>query len=166
MGGRRSHRCSAKVAPGSERIAIFALGDKFHLLKDFTTDTTALREAVDDYEGERPFLGVDQDFPKAYPCDVFKEQPPPADPVAFAVRQEQRLSNTLEALKTIARRMKTVSGEKSLLWVTAGFPPPASRQAVESVMAELADAKVKLLAVDARGQLADKHDRRMWTFRR
>jgi VWFA-related protein len=140
-----------KVAPGSERIAIFALGDKFHLLQDFSADTAVLREAVDDYKGERPFLGVDMDFPKAYPCDVFKEQPPPDDPAVFAVRQEQRLSNTLDALKTIARRMKTVSGEKSLLWVTAGFPPPASHQALENAMAELADAKVKLLAVDARG---------------
>jgi VWFA-related protein len=144
-----------RLPQNAGRIAIFALGDTFHLLHDFSTDAASLREALGDYPGERPFLGVDLDYPKTTPpCGVFTGHAPAPDP-DIAIRQEQRLSNTLDALRTIARRMKSIPGEKSLLWVTAGFPPPVSHQGLESVIAELADAKVRLLPVDARGVPAD-----------
>lgn len=145
-------RVLEKLPQGTERIALFTLGDKFSLLSDFSTDAASVQGLVDDYHGERPFFGVDLDYPsKDYPCDVFKPRPPPPNVEEFAFRQEQRLTSTLDALRLIARRMKTVQGEKSLLWITGGFPPPSSHQSMESAVAQLADAKVKLFPVDARG---------------
>ncbi len=138
-----------KLPEGRDRIAIFALGDELHLLIDFSTDAASLHEAMDDYEGERPAIGVDLDHPeKPFECRGDAAMEPP-QPDAF--KRELRLSRTLEALTTIATRMKSFPGEKSLLWVTGGFAPPPEHQEMELVMRELEAAKVRLYPIDARG---------------
>jgi VWFA-related protein len=129
-----------KLAPDTDRIAIFALGDELRLLHDFSTDTASLRAAVDHYDGEQPFIGV-------------SEGPEKHDDPFAAFYQEQRWSRTLDALTAIARIMMDAPGQKSLLWVTAGFPPPPSHGDIESAMHELAAAKLILYPVDARGIL-------------
>jgi VWFA-related protein len=137
----------AKLAPNTDRIAIFTLGDELHLLHDFSTDTASLREAVDHYDGEQPFIGVGGGVGGGVGEKTHD------DPFA-AFYQEQRWSRTLDALTAIARIMQDAQGQKNLLWVTAGFPPPASHQDIESAMRELAGAKLMLYPVDARGILA------------
>jgi VWFA-related protein len=147
-----------KLPPGTDRIAIFALGDQLHLLYDFSTDTASLRAAVDHYEGEQPFFGVDQArSSNPFSAELASEdvlRPKTHDDPFAGFAQELRLSRTLDALQAIARIMKDAQGEKNLLWVTAGFPPPASHQGIESAMRELAAAKLMLYPVDARGILA------------
>jgi VWFA-related protein len=147
-----------KLPPGADRIAIFALGDELHLLHDFSTDTASLRAAVDKYDGEQPFFGVEQ----AHPSSIFSAQVS-SDDVLHAVKSDDpfadfardlRLSRTLDALRAIAGIMKNAQGEKNLLWVTAGFPPPTSHRDIEGAMRELAAAKLMLYPVDARGVLA------------
>jgi VWFA-related protein len=130
-----------KLPAEVDRIAIFALGDELHFLHDFSTDTASLRAAVDHYDGEQPLVGVSEGS-KTHD-----------DPFA-AFYQEQRWSRTLDALTAIASIMKDAQGEKNVLWVTAGLPPPASHQDIEGAMRDLAAAKVMLYPVDARGVLA------------
>ncbi len=147
-----------KLPPGRDRIAIFALGDDLHLLHDFSTDTASLRAAVDHYDGEQPFFGVDQSrSSNPSSAEISSEavlHPKKSDDPSAGFAQELRLSRTLDALQAIARIMRDAQGEKNLLWVTAGFPPPAAHLGIEGAMRELAAAKLMLYPVDARGVLA------------
>jgi VWFA-related protein len=140
----------AKLSNDTGRIAIFALGDELHLLHDFSRDTASLKEAADDYEGEQPYIGVDQDYPDVPLICPWVTPEKPRTPFA-AFNQELRVSRTLEGFAKIARRMKDFQGEKSLLWVSAAFPPPPAHQEMERVAHELAVAKVKLFPVDPGG---------------
>jgi VWFA-related protein len=60
----------SKLPPG-DCIAIFALGDNFHLLHDFSTDYASLRAAVEKYEGEHPLNGVGEPGPGGAPEPEF-----------------------------------------------------------------------------------------------
>ena len=146
--GRKAVSEMLRNLPQSEdMIAIFALGDSLHLLHAFSTNTASLRAAVDGYEGEHPYIGVKE----AAPFSVGAAPPPGADPFSTGV---QRLALTLGALAEVARNMRGVPGEKNLLWVTGGFPPPEDHQDIEAVTRQLAAAKVMLYPIDARGLIA------------
>jgi VWFA-related protein len=140
--------------PQGDLVAILALGDELRLLHDFSNDKDSLQAAANKYDGEQPFIGVEPSRPdNRFSALVSSEElahPGPPDPFAVA-NQELRLSRTLDAFTTIARRMRDFQGEKSLLWVTAGFPPPPAHQEMERAARELAAAKVKLNPVDPRG---------------
>ena len=143
----------AKLPQSAGRIAIFALGDELQLLHDFSNNTASLREAVDGWEGEQPFIGVDQDQQQDHPGAPLCPRVTPSKPVGPVAEfhQELRVSQTLDALTAIARRMRDFQGEKSLLWVSEAFPPPPAHQELERAMRELAAAKVRLYPVDPEG---------------
>jgi VWFA-related protein len=139
----------AKLPPG-DRIAIFALGDKLHLLHDFSDDYASLREAVDEYEGERPLLGIgDHKGPVFLPGDDLE--------------QRNRILDTLDALTSITHRMARNPGRKNLLWISDAFPlqfnSMVGRQPLlnlfhketEQAMRELAAADVALYPVSPHG---------------
>ncbi len=155
-----------KSPRGPDRIAIFTLGDKLRLLHDFTDDGDALRAVVERYGTGLPSSGVDDPLAAsdghAAPPPLTVGPPgarglmtvrPSGDTPADPARQSQRLILTLDALRTIARMMKDAPGEKNLLWVTAGFPPPSEHQSIQSAMRDLAAAKLMLYPIDARGIL-------------
>jgi VWFA-related protein len=79
--------------------------------------------------------------------------PPPPDAESLRLA-EQRLTITLNAFTGIARRLKSLRGEKSLVWMTAGFLPPDNLHGVYEVSAQLRSAKVRLYPIDARGLIA------------
>lgn len=134
----------------TDQIAIFALGDELQLLHDFSNDKASLQEAVDDYDEEPPIIGVDQDDPYVpFGCPRMTPATPKGPVAAF--NQEERVSRTLDTFLKIAARMKSVRGEKSLLWVSEAFPPPPSHRGMERAVSELAAAKVKLFPVDPAG---------------
>jgi VWFA-related protein len=169
-----------KVPHGPDCIAIFALGDDLRVLHDFSDDMGVLRAAVERYNGELTRNGVDD--PVA-PLAGHVTPPPtggapgardsklpvaPGFPLADPYRQVERLTLTVDALRAIARMMKDAPGEKNLLWVTAGFPPPdGTRQEIQSAMHALAAAKILLYPVDARGVLDGRgfaNAQRLWEF--
>jgi VWFA-related protein len=125
---------------GEDRIAILALGENLHLIHPFSPYRASLRETVDGYEGELPASGV------VDPLDPWNPDPD-SDPFLG----ERRLTITLNALLEIAGEMKDVPGEKSLLWITSGFPPPDDHQSIADGTRALAAARVMLYPVDARG---------------
>jgi len=159
-----------RLPQGRDKLAIFALDDRLHLLHDFSRDKESLRAAVDHYGGQRPYLGVDstggaQSFDSEHPArpqgignGPTKNRPPaplPLPPDAAAhPNMYRRLLSTLDAFKAIARIMKEAPGEKNLLWVTAGFPSlSGSHEDIQDAMRDLAAAKLMLYPVDARGVL-------------
>jgi len=137
---------------GDNKIAIFVLGDELRLLHDFSTDTAALRAAVDGYAGERPHNGTAEASPFAGGFSLAATVPA-SNKGAFQF-EEERLAATLAAFTRIARNMRDARGEKSLLWITGGFPPPEDHGDIEAATHELANSNVVLFPVDARGLVA------------
>jgi hypothetical protein len=67
---------------------------------------------------------------------------------------QNRIESTLEALRLISRSMGGASGRKSLLWITAGFPPYTNyRDRIESTIAAVNQHNVAVYSVDTRGLL-------------
>jgi len=164
-----------KLPQGRDKFAIFALDDSLHLLHDFSRDKASLRAAVERYGGKIPRLGVASAgaaaaFDSEHTARTqgtgngpSKNRPPSPLPLppdaAVAQRMNQRLLSTLDAFKAIAGIMKQAPGEKSLLWVTAGFTALAgSHQDIQDAMRDLAAAKLMLYPVDARGVISGLHD--------
>jgi VWFA-related protein len=159
----------AKLPQGRDKLAIFALDDKLHLLHDFSRDTASLRAAVDHYRGQYPRIGVDaatsaQSFQADHTptsqapgggMSQGKMASMPVRPPSTGPLPDRRLLTTLDAFKAIARIMKEAPGEKNLLWVTAGFRVLAGfHPDVQDAMRDLAAAKLMLYPIDARGVLA------------
>ncbi len=62
---------------------------------------------------------------------------------------------TLDALTEVARLVKGAPVEKNLIWITAGFTPSGRmHDEIRRTMQTLADAKILLYPVDARGVLS------------
>jgi VWFA-related protein len=102
----------------ADSIAIFALGDQLRMLHDFSPLKFGLRGAMDGYEGE----------PNHLPADNW-------------------LLWRVKALTDMAHYLKDIPGEKNLLWVATGFPPPPDMQLVVPAIRELAAARVSLYPV-------------------
>ena len=140
------------LPPGENRIAIFVLGDELRLLHDFSSDTASLRAAVDGYTGEHPHNGTVDPAPFSGEFSLAATVPATnKGPFPF---EEDRLAATLAAFTKIARNMRDVRGEKSLLWVTGGFLPPEDHRDIEASTHALASSNVILFPIDARGLVA------------
>jgi VWFA-related protein len=130
----------------------FRAGDELRLLHDFSTDTASLRMAVEAWEGEHPHNGAVDPPPFSGGFSLSATVPVSnKGPFPF---EEQRLAATLAAFTKIARNMREVRGEKSLLWVTGGFLPPEDHGDIEAATHALASSNVILFPVDARGLIA------------
>jgi VWFA-related protein len=102
----------------ADTIAIFALGDELRKLHDFSPLKFGLRGAMESYEGE----------PIHVPADNW-------------------LLWRVKALVDLAHYLKDTPGEKNLLWVATGFPPPPDMQEVVPAIRELSAARVALYPV-------------------
>jgi VWFA-related protein len=121
------------------------------LLCDFTADPALLRSSLDGYRTEQLPIGATSTSLASATTSL---NAPPARIADQPVFEEQRLSITLDAFKEIARRMQSLPGEKNLVWMTAGFPPPEDRHDFDGAIRQLRAAEVRLYPVDARGLIA------------
>ena len=142
-----------KVRQDQDKTAIYVLAEELRLLSNFTTDTEILRAVIDHYPTEQLPIGAVAPAPVTGRVSALGAPAPPRDPESIRLA-EQRLEITLDAFSRIASRMKTLPGEKSLVWMTAGFPPPGDPQRFYAVIEQLRAAKVRLYPIDARGLLA------------
>jgi VWFA-related protein len=143
-----------KLQEGKDRIAIYVLRGELRLLCDFTADPEILRSVLDSYQPEQLPIGAVPPPPPSRPSSVSAGTLPPTPSEESVRLAGQRLTITLEALTGIARRLKSLPGEKSLVWMTAGFPPPHDPHGVDEVSAQLRAVKVRLYPIDARGLIA------------
>jgi VWFA-related protein len=156
-------RALGQIPPG-ERIAIFVLGDDLRLLHDFSSDSASLKALVERFSGAAPRGKLD---PVANPLaaefsysDLLRSKEPSSGPWA-AIQQRQRILETLDALRAIARLVKGVPGQKNLLWLSAAFPlslgGPGALGAesfhddASLTTRELNAANVTIYPIDARG---------------
>jgi VWFA-related protein len=142
----------------AERVAIYAFGDRFRVIHDFTSDRTSLLARLKAYHGEAP---TGNDMLEELDLDMGASSTPTKSFV------QGRILDTLEALEAIANHVKGIPGRKNLLWLSAGFPltigdpsltAPGQRVAYRSfgpemarTMAALNDANVSVYPIDARG---------------
>jgi VWFA-related protein len=136
-----------KLAPDENRIAIYVLADGLRLLCNFMTDLNVLQSTLDTHWVEQLPIGAVSP-PTLAATSRVQANP---DPPQFA---DQRLSITVEAFRTLARRLKIIPGEKSLVWVTGGFAPSDSRGTLYDALRQLTAAQVRLYPIDARGLIA------------
>jgi VWFA-related protein len=136
----------------AERVAIYAFGDRFRVIHDFSSDKASLLARLKAYHGEAPKgsdLLEDLDLGYGFP-------PPRLQKMYF---DQGRILDTLGALETIANYVKGMPGRKNLLWLSGAFPlvvgaAHTSRRfepEMKRTVAALNDANVSVYPIDARG---------------
>jgi len=138
-----------KLPESPDKIAMYTLGEDLRMLCDFTSDIDITRTVLEKDKAEQLDIGA---LPLTPAAAIGRFQSIGAtDPFPNA---ERRQEITLDAFRRIARRMKGMPGEKSLLWMTAGFIPSNDPHGLYEVIRQLRDAKVRLYPIDARGLIA------------
>jgi VWFA-related protein len=151
-----------------DRIALYTLGQKLHVLHDFTSDTPSLLAALAKYEGQlNPQLA-------ASTPEVSNTGLPQKDAFLNFVYHDEanqritdRVSRTILAMREIADHVAAVPGRKNLVWVSGSFPfsvgfngeenaPQIDQRLVfvkeiETASQALTNANVAVHPVDARG---------------
>jgi VWFA-related protein len=130
-----------------DRIAIYTLGSRLHVLTDFTSDPTQIQRALLRHRGK---IADDLKASKPDPSntgnawlDALTDESN-AKLADLAISKRTRL--TLAALQAIAHHVERVPGRKNLIWLSGDFPFAATRV--------LSDANVAVYPVDARGLVA------------
>jgi VWFA-related protein len=128
-----------------DHVALYTLGPNLRVLHDFTTDSETLVATLKNYVGKESHE-VEASEPGPEPTSITVITPnvgnAPAQsstsltPITVGLedylRQTQQQSadwysmdrtlRTLDALKTIARRLSHLPGRKNLIWVSSSFP--------------------------------------------
>jgi VWFA-related protein len=117
--------------PATERVAVFVLGDSLSLLHDFSQDMASLLAALNQHTNRvNPEVAASQsagvssnslsgDRTTAAQWDGFLKSSnrPYADHA-----ETVRATRTAAALETIAGHLQGISGRKTLIWISGGFP--------------------------------------------
>lgn len=115
--------------PSGQPIAVYALGSKLHMLQDFTTDPSLLREAI--RKAKDSAMGVRRETSNAadLPAGMLEMMPEAMlqNVLRFGQEQvinqmDQRVSLTLEQLGALARSLAGYPGRKNLIWLSEAFP--------------------------------------------
>lgn len=106
-----------------DRVAVYVLSTKLTVLQDFSSDSSALLRALTRYEQRDSLQLAASEF------QVQVSNDPAVDAFLNAANQNMgdvetisRATTTADALEGIANHLVRLSGRKSLLWVTGGFP--------------------------------------------
>jgi VWFA-related protein len=160
--------------PAHKRLAVYVLGNSLRLVQDFTDDPRLLLAAI-----EKVMPRASHDYQITTTADP--TLPPTSNVAqgssarTAAMSQylheflgrypdlgfRERTGPTLAALREVARHLKDSPGRKSIVWVAGSFPPiyvelgrylNANYQGeIRRVINELADARIAVYGVDARG---------------
>jgi VWFA-related protein len=112
-----------------------------------------LRTVIDRHRPEQLPIGAMPPPPITRSASAVNALAPLRSPESISLA-EQRFEITVDALSKVANRMKSLPGEKDLVWMTAGFPPPDDPRRFYEVSEQLRAARVRLYPIDARGFLA------------
>ncbi len=149
-----------KKMDASDRIAIYGLTDKLHVLCDFTCDRDQLLAVVSRYDatsitrreavepGSFHFDRISPDENDARPLNADAGD---AAQMLATMNNENRGQATMAALVAIAAHAADIPGRKNLLWLTGNLP--FSGHAIAEVLSR---GNIAAYPVDARGLLARK----------
>lgn len=139
----------------NDRIAIYGLTDKLHVLCDFTCNREQLLTVVSKYDATSHSLRESSE-----PGNFHFPDQDPSDPYAFemhedetaqqlaAMNNEGREQVTMAALAAIASHVADIPGRKNLLWLTSNLP--FSGDAIARILAR---GDIVAYPLDARGLL-------------
>jgi VWFA-related protein len=137
----------------NDRIAIYGLTDRLHVLCDFTCNREQLVSAVSKYDATSHTVrelvepGSFDTAPSGAPKDFNAPLDESVQELA-ALNNEGREEITMAALTAIASHVADIPGRKNLLWLTANLP--FSGQAIARI---LSLANIVAYPLDARGLL-------------
>jgi VWFA-related protein len=151
----------------TDRVALYGLSDKLHILHDFTTDSTALLHALERSQVSEPSIRAASDPPPSdtgdAEADAFINEANARVAQTFMVN---RVGMTSEALIAIANHLASLPGRKNLVWVSGSFPfrvggdsvdhvngPRTFNSEIEATAKALSNANLAIYPVDARGLL-------------
>jgi VWFA-related protein len=156
--------------PAGQPMAIFVLGDRLRMIQGFTTDSSLLRKAAMEYKPETTVAQNRMAATESAGQSITRIQSRGGlvDGLQRAIEMEQtyivrdRVTETMNAFKQLARAVGGYSGRKNLVWLSGSFPlnlrlkysasptEDFQRQARE-VTNMLAAAKIAVYPVDIRG---------------
>jgi len=124
---------SELAAPTGTRLAIFTLGQKFHMVRGFTAESSAsLKALLDPKSGTEPKFEPQMASPRRIgsenlACDGIRSPLGQAACRDFmneerAQRAGDRISMTLQAFQALARYLAQFSGRKNVMWISGTFP--------------------------------------------
>lgn len=175
---RRDMILFLKNLPPDTPVAVFLLGHEVHIVQNFTTDPKLLRAAVD--QARRPDNVLQEQNPQddANSASATLQEMSPNTPASviqslqnFESQQylelmDQRVSETADAMRAIAKYLGGYPGRKNLVWFSESFPiwiEPTSdfgddpfigattyNGKVREAADALTDAQVAVYPVDAR----------------
>jgi VWFA-related protein len=115
--------------PAGQPVAVYALGGKLRMLQDFTTDPTALRDAVKKAKDAPLGIRADTTNTGDLPAGMIEQMP---DAMLQSVlrfgqdeainQMDQRVILTLAQLGALARNLAGYPGRKNLIWISEAFP--------------------------------------------
>jgi VWFA-related protein len=171
--GRQQVMKYLSSAPKGEQLALYTVGQKLHVVSDFTDDPEVLRKVVSAYS---PQQDVDQGADQLG-GEILAALSDTGDPITNAMAQnsvkefqdqalKNRVNMTAEALQVIAKHMQGVPGRKKLVWVSASFPAQTTdtrshngrptmehlefSREIEKAVRALNDANVAIYPIDPR----------------
>ncbi|HLK65681.1 MAG TPA: VWA domain-containing protein [Bryobacteraceae bacterium] len=112
-----------------DRVAVYTLGTKLHVLNDFTSDAKRLAAVVNRYSGENIGLAEAAGAPLSDAPDGIGTDKIIQDAINnhmndlvsdYTVRM--RAETTAAAMEAIANHIGHIPGRKSLIWISASFP--------------------------------------------
>ncbi len=155
-------------APRDEKIALYVSvkGVGMIVLEDYTLDRRKLEAAIAKYiprgmpaappympEGAEGMMESPEDGPAVFQRSL--------DAGGFASVGDKQLAvrvaaeDVRKSLNTLAEKLKSVPGRKSIFWVTQGFPPSQIRNGNQpnwnKTLSNLNDANVEVNTVDSNG---------------
>jgi VWFA-related protein len=176
-----------RTLPPETPVAVFVLGSSLRILQGFTSDERLLRAALDravtgtdlakdprdDHDNTSNFVldtTADMDTKLGVPSTVGMIQD--FEKEDFAMNNDLRAKETLEALGQIGQYLSGIPGRKNLIWVSESFPisiaPDADTgnnafagmrdysEQVKAVANALTDVQVAVYPMDVRGLQAQQ----------
>lgn len=130
---RRDMILFLKKLPPDTPVAVFLLGHTVHLVQNFTTDPKLLASAVDQAHRAPDLIQQNpQDDPNSASTELQEMSPnAPGNLIQslqdFESQQylefmDQRVSETADAMRAIAKYLGGYSGRKNLVWFSESFP--------------------------------------------
>jgi VWFA-related protein len=174
---RRDMLLFLQKLPPDTPVAVFLLGHELHLVQNFTTNPAMLKAAVDQAHRPASIELNPQDDANSASMQMQNNIPNMPQSVILALenfekeeyqeQMDQRVSETADAMKSIAKFLSGYPGRKNLIWFSESFPiwlQPSSDFGSDPFMGSttygdkvraaadaLTDARVAVYPVDARG---------------
>ena len=108
-----------------DQVALYILGTKLNVLQDFTQDHTALLRALDGYSGHHSVAQASSSREPVRTGNSLIDNDKGNGGVANYY-MGRRIELTTQAIVAIANHLASVSGPKSLIWLSDSFPVSSS----------------------------------------